>query len=152
MFKAKRLDKTDKKMIREALKLAKDVFMEFDAPDFTKQGVKSFLRFADGTELKKELNSGSAVIYVCMEEDIICSMMCVRHSTHIGLAFTDGKHQRKGMAAALLDAVCAGSGGRALTVNAAPAGYEFYRKMGFEPTDIECLEDGVIFTPMRKEP
>ena len=37
------------------------------------------------------------------------------------------------------------------TVNSSPYAVEVYRKLGFEPTDDECITNGIRYTPMKME-
>ena len=37
------------------------------------------------------------------------------------------------------------------TVNSSPYAVEVYRKLGLEPTDDECITNGIRYTPMKME-
>ena len=41
---------------------------------------------------------------------------------------------------------------QAITLNAAPYGLPFYRKLGLRPTDTEQTVNGIRFTPMEYTP
>ena len=67
-----------------------------------------------------------------------------------GIETIKDRYRGKGIGKALFKAFGIDTPGRVFTVNAALPAYGFYKKMGFVPTDIEKIEDGLIFTPMKK--
>ncbi|MBQ7782788.1 MAG: GNAT family N-acetyltransferase [Oscillospiraceae bacterium] len=140
----------DDDRIYDALELAGRVFMQFEAPMFTAEGVDNFFRYINGKKLSDKLSEGSAVIYAYMDDEIIRSMLCICGGSHISLCFTDGEYQRKGMGSALLEAAFTENKSDCYTVNASPCGVNFYRRHGFVPTDMELMENGIIYTPMKK--
>ncbi len=140
----------DDERISDALELAERVFMQFEAPIFTADGTDNFLRYIKGKKLADKLNDGSAAVYICISEGIICSMLCICDKNHISLCFTESGYQRKGIGSALLEAAFADNNSDSYTVNASPFGVNFYRKHGFVPTDMELMENGIIYTPMIK--
>ena len=60
-FEIKRL--TAKEDIHASLQLAEDVFMQFEAPDFSPRGVESFRNFIWGRRVKEMLDDGSFVVW-----------------------------------------------------------------------------------------
>lgn len=137
----------DDSRINEALTLAAEVFTEFEAPLYSKEGAESFFAFLNGENLRRKLSDGSAVIYI-YEDDGIRGMMAVRDGSHICLAFVEREYQRRGVGRALFDCILSDYPNANITVNAAPTGYEFYKRLGFMPADMELVEDGIIYTPM----
>lgn len=152
MLTVKRLSPFDKR-VSEALQMAEEVFLEFDAPLFPEHGKDTFLRFLRGRKLKTALLLGSGAVYICTSDGSAAGMAAVtnlfnRKEIHLSLAFVKGEFHRKGVGRALLSRITEDFPRRNISVNAAPPGYEFYKAMGFTPTAMENMVDGLIFTPM----
>ncbi len=137
-------------LIDDALSLAMEVFTECEAPLYGEEGMRSFLSFVRGQKLRDRIMDGTEVIFICEEDNIILGMAALRDGSHISLAFVKSGYRGKGIGKAIFKALGIDTPGRIFTVNAALPAYGFYKKMGFVPTDIEKIEDGLIFTPMKK--
>lgn len=140
----------DDSRIDDALRLAERVFMEFEAPVYPEEGKDNFLKYLYGEDLRGFISCRAAEMYICSEDDNICAMMCLVRGDHISLAFTEKAYQRKGMGRAMFEEILKRHTREDFTVNSSPFGYEFYKSLGFEPTDMELIEDGIIFTPMKR--
>ncbi len=138
--------------ISEALSLALRVFDEVEAQIYPPSGREHFAAFVTGDELKKHIASGNMKIYICSESCTVIGMMAVRNKSHISLAFVDGEHRSTGVGRELFERICEDHPESRFTVNAAPPAEMFYRKLGFIPTDMERLEDGIIYIPMIRKP
>lgn len=149
MYKVKRLSK--KSEIKSALQLAVDVFMQFEAPLFSKKGTDGFVAFVFGEKVQKMLADGSFVIWGCYCGKRLVGMLALRCACHISLAFVRGDFHRQGVGRMLYDNAAAYAlekGARKITVNASDFGIPFYRAMGFNATDMQQEADGIIYTPM----
>lgn len=82
--------------IHNALTLAEDVFMEFEAPCFPKKGVDSFLDFLWGKHVREMIDSGNMLVWGCYFENELVGMMALRSGDHISLAFVKGEFHRRG--------------------------------------------------------
>lgn len=137
--------------IKEALQLAEDVFMQFEAPLFSKRGIESFIGFIWGKRVKKMLAEGEFVIWGCYSEGKLTGMMALRNACHISLAFVRGDFHRQGIGRMLYVEAANYASARnvkKITVNASDYGIPFYRAMGFKETDMQLEADGIIYTPM----
>lgn len=153
MYTVKTLSKSNE--IKEALQLAQDVFMQFEAPYFTKRGVKSFTDFLWGKNVKKMLAKGEFVIWGCYSGDVLAGMIALRNGSHISLAFVRGDFHRQGIGRMLYAEAKARAlayKAKRITVNASDFGIPFYRAMGFKETDMQLEADGIIYTPMTGSP
>ena len=139
-----------------AMALAQEVFLQFEAPDYTPEGVESFMRdiIKNETYLENARN-GVCPIYAAFDGNEMVGIMGMRASkAHINLAFTKASHHRRGIATAifryLLDDVLRQNPNlKAITLNSSPYGLPFYLHIGFEPLTEEQVVDGIGFTPMR---
>ena len=148
-FEIKRL--TAKEDIRASLQLAEDVFMQFEAPDFTPRGVESFKSFIWGRRVKEMIKDGSFVVWGCYCENQLVGMLAMRDCQHISLAFVMADFHRQGIGRMLYSQAKKYATlhlKRKITVNASPYGLPFYRAIGFKETDMENVIDGVRSTPM----
>ena len=128
-------------------KLVLDTFIEFEAPDYSEEGIQSFKDFIFDDE--KFLNLKINVIEI---EDKIVSMIAIRNRTHIALLFTNKDFHKKGLARKLFnDFKSSLKDGDKITVNSSPYAVEVYKKLGFEIVEPEQTVDGIRFTKMMME-
>lgn len=141
--------------VDEALQLALDVFMEFEAPDYKPEGVETFKRFIRGEELINGFKSGTSPMYGAFDNGKIIGIIGMRaNKTHINLVFVKKEYHRKGVATAifryLLDELLRDDPALSeLTLNSSPYGLPFYRQLGFVEQSEEQEADGIRFTPMK---
>lgn len=128
-------------------KLVLDTFIEFEAPDYSEEGIQSFKDFIFDDE--KFLNLKINVIEI---DDKIVSMIAIRNRTHIALLFTNRDFHKKGLARKLFnDFKSSLKDGDKITVNSSPYAVEVYKKLGFEIVEPEQTVDGIRFTKMMME-
>lgn len=137
--------------LQDALRLAENVFMQFEAPAFTKRGTESFLSFLWGRRVREMFEDGSFAVWGCYRGEELAGMMALRDFGHISLAFVRSDFHRQGIgrmlyAAAKDEAMAHGT--KRITVNASDCGIPFYHAMGFRKTDMQLLTDGILYTPM----
>ncbi|MCH5192879.1 MAG: GNAT family N-acetyltransferase [Oscillospiraceae bacterium] len=142
--------------INRSFVLAEKVFMEYEAPSFTKRGVDSFLNFLRGKRVKEMISDGDFKVWVCYaqgasaDEELV-GMLALREGCHISLAFVRGDFHRQGIGRMLYAEAkkyALSMKTEAITVNASDYGIPFYRAMGFRETDMQLDADGIIYTPM----
>jgi len=139
---------TDK--LYETLELVRDVFMEFEAPDYSEEGIEEFLRFLDPVKITDLLLEYKMRIWICECNNKVVGMIAAREE-HINLLFVSGEHHRKGIARRLLKIMVEYYDPPLITVNSSPFAVEAYRKMGFSETGPEQEVCGIRFIPMKKE-
>lgn len=129
-----------------ALDLALSVFMQYEAPDYSEQGIKSFTDFINAN---KEAND-FLEIYGAYKDDAIIGVIATRNNdNHIALLFVEGKYHNQGIGRNLFDTIVLQKArGDKITVNSSPFAVGFYKKMGFIPDSEEQIADGIRFTPM----
>ena len=130
--------------IEAAHKLAWDVFMEFEAPDYPPEGVEEFR-----LTLKNEEYLSGLRYYGAFDGEKLVGILAIREVTaHICFFFVDSKYQRKGIGTKLFARMMEDFSGKPVTLNSAPYGKPFYKKLGFTETDCEQTVNGITFTPM----
>lgn len=135
----------------ETLELVKKVFDEFEAPDYSLEGIESFNKFVNSVE--EQLNKNMK-IFVAKDNNKIIGMVAFRDYSHISMLFVDKMYHRQGIATELVEIVKLQCGKynenvRCITVNSSPYAIEFYHKVGFENITPEQVIDGIRFTPMK---
>lgn len=130
---------------KEALELVLRVFMQYEAPDYSDEGVETFKRTAIYNE---EYISGIA-IYGAYENDKMVGVIATRNNgSHIALFFVDGQHHRKGIGKMLFQTVLDQSAAEEITVNSSPYAKEVYHHLGFKDTAPEQITGGIRYIPM----
>ncbi len=142
--------------VNEALALALEVFMQFEAPDYTPKGVTTFKRdIVENEEFINNCRQGICPIYAAFDGNKIVGIMGMRASkTHINLAFTKREYQHQGVATALFrfllkDIQKENQSLKEITLNSSPYAKGFYLRIGFTPVSDEQEIDGIRFTPMK---
>ncbi|MDO4509272.1 MAG: GNAT family N-acetyltransferase [Lachnospiraceae bacterium] len=136
----------------EAMNLAWDTFILYEAPEYSKEGITSFKNFVRDPILKTLFIEGKYNVLAAINNNIIVGVIGVRNETHISLLFVDSEYHRKGIARRLVKEMFERTyvkyGKREMTVNSSPYAVGFYHKMGFVDTDVELTTDGIRYTPM----
>lgn len=128
-----------------AIELIHDVFMRYESPDYSEEGIKTF----HDTALYNNNFMSSLDIYGAYVEGKIVGVIATRNNgNHIALFFVDGAYHRQGIGRKLLDIVLANSTSNEITVNSSPYAQEVYQHLGFVETDSEQTKFGIRFIPM----
>ncbi len=134
----------NKREIDQALTLVWKVFLEYEAPDYTAEGIQEF---------HKSIHDEEFISKLCMlgafDNDKLVGVIATRNEgTHIALFFVDKNYHRQGIGGQLFEAILIECGSDKLTVNSSPYAVSIYRKLGFYTVDNEQIVNGLRFTPM----
>ena len=137
----------------EAIKVIETTFMKFEAPDYSKEGIENFFKFANNETIKENLKINMKM-YVAKVNEKIVGVIGYRDNSHINLLFVLEEYQHNGIAKALYNLVidnCKNVDTKRVTVNSSPYAHNVYLKFGF--TDANKMQeiDGIKFYPMYKE-
>lgn len=142
--------------VEDAMKLALEVFMQFEAPDYGPNGVDTFKRdIVENQEYIKNAKLGKCPIYGAFEGDKIVALIGMRsNKTHINLVFTKREYHRRGIAKSIFsyllnDILNENPILEEITLNSSPYGLPFYLAIGFIPLSDEQEMNGIKFTPMK---
>lgn len=142
--------------VEDAMQLALEVFMEFEAPDYGPLGVETFkVDIVENAEYLENAKCGICPIYGAFDGGTLVAIMGMRsNKTHINLVFTKKEYHRRGIARAifnyLLDDILRENPSlEELTLNSSPYGLPFYLKLGLVPQSEEQKINGIRFTPMK---
>lgn len=99
-----RIEEISGKEKEKALELVLSVFMQYEAPDYSEQGIQSFKDFISNREKIDNLKFYSAYL-----DDALVGVIATRNNgNHIALFFVDGRHHRKGIGRKLFEQVVDG--------------------------------------------
>ena len=122
------LEKMDK-----ALELTWKTFLEYEAPDYSQEGIDEFKKTIDDEQWLS-----AREFYGAYEADELLGLIATKDKSHIELFFVDGKHHRKGIGRKLFEKVLEENDKNYFTVNSSPYAKEVYEHLGFEY--IGCAE------------
>ena len=139
--------KIGKEQLDEALGLVWEVFLQFVAPDYSEEGVKSFRDF-----MKSEEMIASLEFFGAYEKQELRGVIATNENRkHICCFFVDPEFHRRGIGTRLWEHLKHQSAQQTITVNSSPFAVPIYRRLGFVPTASEQLADGIRYTPMQYE-
>ena len=134
--------------LHEALSLVRDVFLEFQAPGYFKEGVQEFMRFTEPETICAMLSENKMRIWTCICTGRIVGVLAARND-HIHLLFVDKRFHRNGIARQLFNRMVENFNTSEVTVYSSPYAVEAYRKLGFADTDKEQIVNGMRMIPMK---
>lgn len=142
--------------VEDAMDLALEVFMQFEAPDYGPSGVDTFKKdIVQNEEYIKNAKLGKCPIYGAFDGDKIVALIGMRsNKTHINLVFTKKEYHRRGIAKSIFnyllnDIINENPILEEITLNSSPYGLPFYLAIGFIPLSEEQEINGIRFTPMK---
>jgi GNAT superfamily N-acetyltransferase len=133
----------------EALTLIRDVFYEYEAPEYSNEGVEEFMRFLTLENCRDMIKQDKIYFWTCENNGKTIGVLGAR-SDHINLLFVNGDYHRKGIARRLIELMIERFNPTEITVNSSPYAVEAYRKLGFVSTDNERTKNGIRFIPMKR--
>jgi len=135
----------------DAMGLAWKVFLQFDAPEYSQEGINNFRNFITDQTLRRMFLMGEYKVYGAFYRGVLIGVASLRNKEHISLLFVDSEFHNNGIGRALIHALKDYEKtimGYRLTVNAAPYATRFYHKVGFVDTNLLQVKDGIRYTPM----
>ncbi len=136
--------KLNEKEIIEALSLVWNVFLEYESPDYTEEGIEEFHKSIHDEEYLSKLS-----MYGAFDKDELVGVIATRSDgTHIALFFVERNYHRQGIGKQLFKVILKECRSDKMTVNSSPYAVPIYRKLGFYEVDKEQIINGLRFTPM----
>ena len=136
-----------KEEMKDALELVWKVFLEYEAPDYSEEGIKEFKKTIDDSDWIETRDFYGAFD----DTNKILGVIATKDYTHIALFFVDGMYHKKGIGRKLYNMVESLNNSNYFTVNSSPYAHEVYKHLGFIDIDTEQCVNGLRFYPMRKE-
>jgi ribosomal protein S18 acetylase RimI-like enzyme len=141
--------------VEEASKLARRVFDEFVAAQYSVEGQEEFHRYASPNAMRKRHRDGN-LGFAAERDGRLIGMLQLRDGEHITMLFVEGDSQRQGIGRSLIDAATEyvrtrQPPVRVLTVASTPNAIDAYQRMGFVPVGSEQVLKGIRFVSMKRE-
>ena len=129
-----------------ALDLTWKTFLEFEAPDYTEEGIEEFRKSIYNKEWLSARDFWGA-----FDKEKLLGLIATKNYNHIALFFVDGKHHKQGIGRNLFNKICELNENGFYTVNSSPYAKGVYEHLGFEYTDSEQCVNGLRFYPMKND-
>ena len=132
--------------------LIMEVFNEFIAPGYSKEGINEFSKAADPVSMRYRL-ANNRFILVAFDEDVLVGVIEVRNYDHISLFFVRKEYMGKGIGGTLNELAidkCLESNPELtkIDVGSSPYAVPIYEKLGVVIVDSEKTLNGIRYTPM----
>lgn len=148
-YSIKKLETVD---LHDALHLVWDIFLEFEAPEYSDEGIQEFKDFIQLSAIMDMQAKAELFLWGCFDENKVVGVIATKPPCHISLLFVNKNYHRKGIAGALyntaLDYYKMNSEYSVITVNSSPYAVEIYHRLGFVDTNTEQIVNGIRFIPM----
>lgn len=129
---------------KNALSLIEKTFMQYEAPDYSIEGVNAFMKIlAD-----KDFIDGLEILGAYIDSKLVGVIATKNNGNHISLFFVDGNYHKQGIGKALIKRAFENSSKDKITVNSSPYAVAVYEHLGFVADCKEQLTDGIRYTPM----
>ncbi len=134
--------KLHRSRLQEAMDLVWETFVEFEAPEYSEEGILTFHNFICSERELESLEFFGAEI-----GGAVVGVLAMR-GDHISLFFVKEEVQNQGIGRALWEYFLGQCQAEEITVNSSPYVVPIYGRMGFQAVDEEQLTDGIRYTPM----
>ena len=141
----------DKEKLQEVSELVSKVFLEFEGPNESQEGIKNFKEFVKEESLKEKYESKIMRFVGCFDKNRLVGLISTRDGNHISLLFVDKEYQKRGIANELLKNIILKCEGEYeyISVNSSIYAVNIYHKFGFVDKKDKQEEDGIRFVPMQ---
>lgn len=139
-------------VLGQAMALVRNVFNEFEAPEYPPEGVREFMGYIQPDAIAGRIRRGELLVWGLWQGGVLAGVLALRLPGDISLLFVDKAYHRQGMARELFEVarLCALEAGAAeMKVHASPYAVDAYGHFGFVSTGPAVLENGIRYIPMR---
>lgn len=131
--------------IPDTIDLIWTAFLQFESPDYSDKGVRSFRNFIEDEAILKTLE----FIGAYENEELAGIIAAKNNRKHICCFFVKAQYHLQGIGRRLWEYILNHSENEEFTVNSSPYAIPVYHKFGFTDTSSEQLTDGIRYTPMK---
>lgn len=136
--------KIKKEELGKAIDLVWKIFLKFESPDYSNEGIEEFKKSINDSNFINDLE-----IYGAFLESKILGIIATRNKNHIALYFVDELYQGQGIGKKLYNKVSSLNPDNYFTVNASPYAKKIYEHMGFQLVEELQEVNGIKFYPMK---
>ena len=138
--------KINENEVENAMELAWKVFLKYEAPDYSKDGIKEFQKAINDKEFINNLE-----IFGAFKDEELLGIIAIRNKNHISLFFVDERYHKQGIGRKLYNYACSINKDGYFTVNSSPYAKKVYEHLGFISNDGEKVVNGIRFFEMRND-
>lgn len=146
------IKKIGKEDLDKALGLVWEVFQEFEAPNYSNQGIEEFKKFISYNTIAEKLDKEELFILGCYDNEKLAGVIATRNISHICMLFVSSEYHKRGIATRLfqriLEDVKMYSNTAQITVNSSIYAIDVYHRLGFIDLGDEQKVNGIRFIPM----
>jgi len=128
------------------------VFSEFEAPEYSEEGVAEFKAFIEPAFMKNKMRHDGFRLWGAYEDKKLIGVIAIKPPLHITLLFVDKDYHRQGIARRLFQTVIKNrkvvGDNKIMTVHSSRYAIEVYSHLGFRKIGDEQIVNGLRFTPM----
>lgn len=138
--------------LEKAFLLIWDTFLEFVAPDYSKEAVETFkINFIENEDFKECFKNGKQIMYGAYFEEKLVGVISISEKNHVSCVFIGKNYHRNGIATMLFNQLISELKKRQvkrITLNSSPYAIHFYHAIGFIDLGEQQEFQGILFTPM----
>ena len=139
------IKKIDEAQIADAIDLIWTTFLQFEAPDYSEEGIQSFKDFIENKDIISSLEFWGAY-----DSQILKGVIATNENRkHICCFFVKAEYHRQGIGRKLWEYLLENSKSEVITVNSSRYAVPIYHRLGFVGRETEQLSDGMRYTPMK---
>lgn len=135
-----------------AFNLIWNTFLEFVAPDYSKEGIDTFkVNYIENDNFRSNFKNGKQIMYGAYCNENLAGVISISSNNNVSCAFVDKKYQRNGIATMLFNQIILElkeKNVEKITLNASPYALPFYHSIGFKELDEKKEFQGIVYTPM----
>lgn len=144
--------KIGKEDLAKAVDLVWKVFQEFEAPNYSNQGIEEFKKFISFNTLAEKLDNEEMYILGCYDDKKLAGVIATRNISHICMLFVYREYHKRGIAKSLFQSVLEDvkkyNNTSQITVNSSIYAKDVYHRLGFIDLAEEQMVNGIRFIPM----
>ena len=149
------IQKLNSDLFDDGAALANRVFLAQVMQSYPDEGKANMMRYmAQKSDiLALQCERGERCAFGCFEDDKLLGFMVYTYPNLISLLYVDTRQQGRGIGKNLMAyaaGYAVGLGQKVLHVNSSDFGLPFYQRCGFVPTGFRTVNDGVVYTPMKR--
>ena len=146
------ITKIQKDNLKKVLDLVWEVFQEFEAPNYSNQGIEEFKKFISYNTIAEKLDKGELFILGCYVNEKLAGVIATRNKSHICMLFVCREYHKRGIAKSLFQSVLQHvkkyEYTAQITVNSSIYAKDVYHRLGFIDLGEEQTINGIRFIPM----
>ena len=139
--------------LKEALSMVWQVFLEFEAPGYSREGIDEFRSYITVSNISRLMENNTLFLFGYFYKGNVVGLIAMAPHGHISLLFVNKNYHKKGIAKSLykkaLSHLLKKTPLLSITVNSSPYAVPIYKRMGFVPIKEEQTVHGIRFVPMK---